>query len=94
MIWAFRRRSSKADSRTRRACWIRSFASAYSGFTAINSVAVLNFSTSASGPRRKTPLSIEGYSVTPALIERVQQGNWDPEHHDDDRKRWYLFSGS
>jgi hypothetical protein len=31
-------------------------------------------------------LSIEGYSVTPALIERVQAGNWDPEHHDDDRK--------
>ena len=31
-------------------------------------------------------LSIEGYSVTPQLIERVQQGNWDPDHHDDDRK--------
>lgn len=31
-------------------------------------------------------LSIEGYSVTPELIARVQQGNWDPEHHDDDRK--------
>jgi fido (protein-threonine AMPylation protein) len=31
-------------------------------------------------------LSIEGYSVTPALIERVQRGDWDPEHHDDDRK--------
>jgi hypothetical protein len=31
-------------------------------------------------------LSIEGYTVTPALIDRVQQGNWDPEHHDDDRK--------
>ncbi len=31
-------------------------------------------------------LSIEGYSVTPALLERVQQGNWDPEHHDDDRE--------
>jgi fido (protein-threonine AMPylation protein) len=31
-------------------------------------------------------LSIEGYSVTPALIDRVQRGNWDPEHHDDDRK--------
>jgi fido (protein-threonine AMPylation protein) len=31
-------------------------------------------------------LSIEGYSVTPELIERVQRGNWDPEHHDDDRK--------
>ena len=31
-------------------------------------------------------LSIEGYSLTPALIERVQGGNWDPEHHDDDRK--------
>jgi hypothetical protein len=29
-------------------------------------------------------LSIEGYSVTPALIERVQRGNWDPEHHTDD----------
>mgnify|MGYP005811398465 CR=1 FL=1 len=31
-------------------------------------------------------LSIEGYSVTPDLIERVQRGDWDPEHHDDDRK--------
>lgn len=31
-------------------------------------------------------LSIEGYSVTPALIERVQRGDWDPDHHDDDRK--------
>jgi hypothetical protein len=31
-------------------------------------------------------LSIEGYRVTPELIARVQQGNWDPEHHDDDRK--------
>ncbi len=31
-------------------------------------------------------LSIEGYSVTPALIERVQQGNWDPERHDEDRQ--------
>ncbi len=24
--------------------------------------------------------------MTPALLERVQQGNWDPEHHDDDRE--------
>jgi fido (protein-threonine AMPylation protein) len=31
-------------------------------------------------------LSIEGYSVTPTLIERVQHGNWDPEHHEDDRQ--------
>jgi hypothetical protein len=31
-------------------------------------------------------LSIEGYSVTPQLIERVQAGSWDPDHHDDDRK--------
>jgi hypothetical protein len=31
-------------------------------------------------------LSIEGYSVTPEIIERVRQGNWDPEHHEDDRK--------
>ena len=31
-------------------------------------------------------LSIEGYTVTPALIERVRQGDWDPENHDDDRK--------
>ena len=31
-------------------------------------------------------LSIEGYSVTPALIERVRAGGWDPDHHDDDRK--------
>lgn len=25
------------------------------------------------------------YGVTPALIERVQRGDWDPDHHDDDR---------
>jgi len=31
-------------------------------------------------------LSIEGYNVTPALIERVQRGDWDPEHLDDDRQ--------
>lgn len=31
-------------------------------------------------------LSIEGYSVTPALIERVREGGWDPDHHEDDRK--------
>lgn len=31
-------------------------------------------------------LSIEGCSVTPAVIERVRTGDWDPEHHDDDRK--------
>jgi len=31
-------------------------------------------------------LSIEGYSVSSKLIERVQEGDWDPEHHDDDRK--------
>lgn len=31
-------------------------------------------------------LSIEGHSVTPALIERVQKGDWDPDHHDHDRK--------
>jgi fido (protein-threonine AMPylation protein) len=30
-------------------------------------------------------LSIEGYSVTPALIERVQRGNWNPDDQDDDR---------
>jgi fido (protein-threonine AMPylation protein) len=31
-------------------------------------------------------LSIEGYSVTPALIERVQRGDWDPDRHDGDRQ--------
>jgi hypothetical protein len=31
-------------------------------------------------------LSIEGYSVTPALIEKVQQGNWNPDGNDGDRK--------
>ena len=31
-------------------------------------------------------LSIEGYSVTPALVESVQRGNWDPDRHDDDRR--------
>jgi hypothetical protein len=31
-------------------------------------------------------LSIEGYRVTPELIERVQSGNWDPENHNQDRE--------
>jgi hypothetical protein len=31
-------------------------------------------------------LSIEGYSVTPALVERVRQGGWDPEHDSGDRR--------
>lgn len=31
-------------------------------------------------------LSIEGYSVTPALIDRVRQGTWNPQANDDDRK--------
>ena len=31
-------------------------------------------------------LSIEGYSVTPALVERVRQGGWDPEHDASDRR--------
>jgi fido (protein-threonine AMPylation protein) len=30
-------------------------------------------------------LSIEGYSVTPALIERAQRGDWNPDGQDDDR---------
>lgn len=31
-------------------------------------------------------LSIEGYQVTLALIERVRAGGWDPAHHPDDRQ--------
>ena len=31
-------------------------------------------------------LSIEGYSVTPDLIERVRQGNWNPERDERDRR--------
>jgi fido (protein-threonine AMPylation protein) len=31
-------------------------------------------------------LSIEGYTVSAALVERVQQGDWNPENHDDDRQ--------
>jgi len=31
-------------------------------------------------------LSIEGYSVTPGLVERVREGGWDPEHDAGDRK--------
>jgi fido (protein-threonine AMPylation protein) len=31
-------------------------------------------------------LSIEGYSVTHALVERVRQGGWDPEHDPGDRR--------
>jgi hypothetical protein len=31
-------------------------------------------------------LSIEGYSVSPEVIEKVRQGNWSPEDNEDDRK--------
>ncbi|MCY4236953.1 MAG: Fic family protein [Rhodospirillaceae bacterium] len=31
-------------------------------------------------------LSIEGYRVTPELIDRVRAGNWDPDNLDDDRQ--------
>jgi hypothetical protein len=31
-------------------------------------------------------LSIEGYSVTPELIERVRDGNWNPERDERDRR--------
>lgn len=31
-------------------------------------------------------LSIEGYRVTPELIERVRSGNWNPDAHDADRQ--------
>jgi hypothetical protein len=31
-------------------------------------------------------LSIEGYSVTPELIDRVRQGAWNPADNEDDRK--------
>jgi hypothetical protein len=30
-------------------------------------------------------LSIEGYAVTPDLIEKVRQGDWDPDHDEKDR---------
>ena len=32
-------------------------------------------------------LSIEGYRVSPALIERVHSGNWNPDGNDEDRER-------
>jgi Fic family protein len=32
-------------------------------------------------------LSIEGYRVSPALIERVRDGNWHPELHEEDRRQ-------
>ena len=31
-------------------------------------------------------LSIEGYRVTPEMIDRVRAGNWDPDNHDVDRQ--------
>jgi hypothetical protein len=31
-------------------------------------------------------LSIEGYSVSPEVIEKVRQGNWSPEEDEEDRK--------
>src|SRR5258705_4636683 len=33
-----------------------------------------------------TSWSIEGYSVNPALVERVRQGGWDPQHDAGDRR--------
>lgn len=32
-------------------------------------------------------LSIEGYRVTPELIERVRSGDWNPEHNNEDRDK-------
>jgi len=32
-------------------------------------------------------LSIEGYRVTPTLIERVRSGNWNPETNEGDREQ-------
>lgn len=32
-------------------------------------------------------LSIEGYRVTPEMIERVRSGEWHPDEHDGDRER-------
>ena len=32
-------------------------------------------------------LSIEGYRVTPSLIERVRSGSWNPEVHEQDREQ-------
>ena len=31
-------------------------------------------------------LSIEGYHVTPELLDRVRSGDWDPDHRDSDRR--------
>jgi len=31
-------------------------------------------------------LSIEGYTVSAELIERVRAGNWNPDHHDPDKQ--------
>jgi fido (protein-threonine AMPylation protein) len=31
-------------------------------------------------------LSIEGYTVTPELVDRVREGNWDPDNRDTDRQ--------
>jgi len=37
-------------------------------------------------------LSIEGYKVTPELIERVKSGNWDPEKNENDKKEKDVFA--
>ncbi len=37
-------------------------------------------------------LSIEGYQVTPSLIEKVRLGNWDPESSDEDRQNYDALS--
>ncbi len=33
-------------------------------------------------------LSIEGYAVTPQLIDRVRAGQWDPDSHSTDHRNW------
>ena len=50
-------------------------------------VRYLEDTDSAYGEDAYHSLSIEGYRVTPELIERVQSGTWDPEEAADDRQQ-------
>ena len=37
-------------------------------------------------------LSIEGYRVTPQLIQRIRDGSWDPDHNPDDQREVGAFA--
>jgi Fic family protein len=52
----------------------------------MNQTAYLNFVDGIYQSDAYHSLSIEGYRVSPELIERVMSGAWDPAHHEADRQ--------